>query len=622
MALDSSLRLLLVARSPDPQRPGCQRMSLYYSGINGYVWKPVTPPPASVGAACLADAWASATWVFAWWATETAPVPVTHLMRSGDLGATWGAADGGLPARDAYLTPALTSYGAGHALLAEVYYWPRHGRLNILRQVVHSLDDGATWETLSGGPMGLSLLASPEPREASAGAWGTLYSPVYTDAQLSPLWTPDQPPEGIQALATHTGVWRDLPPLPVNGAAAVDHLMGVALPLGVAPADALLTLGADPHHDVSAHPDARDLWLWAWDPAAGEWRLGEQAPPDARLVGFSWSAGPVGSPYEQDLWRLSLAHERRVAGARRSTARSSPSHRGSDTYAPTQDDSRHREGQMIRTVLATRYVAPLREGGSLPGLVEADDDGLYVLKFRGAGQGPRALIAELVAGEIGRALGLPVPEIVFIELDPALGRNEPDYEIRSLVLGSAGLNLGLDYLPGSLPYNVAAPFPIDADLASRIVWFDAYVTNIDRTPRNTNMLIWNHRLWLIDHGAALYFHHAWADYRERARTPFKAIAEHALLPLATRLRAVDAPLRALLTTRDPGGDCRADPRELAGRRATIRQRGGASRRLSGLPADPTRCGGRVRRGGGTCPCAARLTTPSSASCQRSSAANA
>lgn len=299
VTLDSSLRLLLVARSPDPQRPGCQEMSLYYSGINGYVWKPVALPPASVGASCLSDAWASATWVFVWWATETAPVPVTHLMRSGDLGATWGEADGGLPARDAYLTPALTSYGAGGALLAEIYYWPRHGRLNILRQVVHSLDDGATWETLSGGPMGLSLLASPEPREAGAGAWGTLYSPVYTDAQLSPLWAPDQPPEGIQTLATHTGVWRDLPPLPVNGAAAVDHLMGVALPLGVAPADTLLTLGADPHHDVSAHPDAGDLWLWAWDPVAGEWRLGEQAPPNARLVGFSWSAGPVGSPYEQ-----------------------------------------------------------------------------------------------------------------------------------------------------------------------------------------------------------------------------------------------------------------------------------------------------------------------------------
>ena len=202
---------------------------------------------------------------------------------------------------------------------------------------------------------------------------------------------------------------------------------------------------------------------------------------------------------------------------------------------------------MIRTVLATRYVTPLREGGSLPGLVEADDDGLYVLKFRGAGQGPRALIAELVAGEIGRALGLPVPELVFIELDPALGRNEPDYEIRSLLLASPGQNLGLDYLPGSLPYNVAAPFPVDADLASAIVWFDAYVTNIDRTPRNTNMLVWNRRLWLIDHGAALYFHHTWADYLARARAPFKQIGEHALLPLATRLSAVDERLRARLT---------------------------------------------------------------------------
>jgi hypothetical protein len=202
---------------------------------------------------------------------------------------------------------------------------------------------------------------------------------------------------------------------------------------------------------------------------------------------------------------------------------------------------------MMRTALATRYVAPLREGGSLPGLVEADDDGLYVLKFRGAGQGPRALIAELVAGEIGRALGLPVPELVFMELDPALGRNEPDYEIRSLILGSAGLNLAMDFLPGALPYSVASPFPIDADLASRIVWFDAYVTNIDRTPRNTNMLVWHRRLWLIDHGAALYFHHTWEGYQERARSPFTQIAKHALLPLATRLPEVDASLRALLT---------------------------------------------------------------------------
>ncbi|HEX8731356.1 MAG TPA: hypothetical protein VF725_04765, partial [Ktedonobacterales bacterium] len=235
VALDSSLRLLLVARAADPLRPGCQRVALYFSALSGLSWTPVEPPPASVGAACQTDAWASANWVFMWWASADPSEPATHLMRSGDLGATWQDADGGLPARDAYLAPALTGYGAGSALLAEVYYWPRHGRLNILRQVVRSLDDGATWETLSGGPLGLGLLASPEPREASAGAWRTIYSPVYTDAQLSPLWAPDQPPEGIQALGAG-GVWRDLPPLPVNGAAAVDHLLGVAAPLGVAPA--------------------------------------------------------------------------------------------------------------------------------------------------------------------------------------------------------------------------------------------------------------------------------------------------------------------------------------------------------------------------------------------------
>ena len=149
---------------------------------------------------------------------------------------------------------------------------------------------------------------------------------------------------------------------------------------------------------------------------------------------------------------------------------------------------------MIRTVRATRYVTPLREGGSLPAIVEADDDGLYVVKFRGAGQGPRALIAELVAGELGRRLGLPVPEIVFVELDPAFGRNEPDSEIKALLDSSAGLNLGLDFLPGSIAYDPAAPHRPDPDLASRIVWFDAYVTNVDRTPRNTNLLLWHRQL--------------------------------------------------------------------------------------------------------------------------------
>lgn len=300
VALDSSLRLLLVTRTADPLRPGCQRIALYFSALSGLSWTPMSLSPASLGAACEADAWASANWVFMWWATNAdQSAPATRLMRSGDLGATWQNADGGLPARDAYLAPALTRYGAGSALLAEVYYWPRHGRLNILRQVVHSLDDGATWETLSGGPLGLGLLASPEPREAGAGAWRTIYAPVYTDAQLSPLWTPDQPPEGIQTLSVGSGVWRDLPPLPVNGAAAVDHLLGVAAPLGVAPADILLTLGADPHTSVTDHQRADDLWLWAWDPTASEWRLGQQAPPNARLVGFSWSAGPVGGPFAE-----------------------------------------------------------------------------------------------------------------------------------------------------------------------------------------------------------------------------------------------------------------------------------------------------------------------------------
>ena len=175
--------------------------------------------------------------------------------------------------------------------------------------------------------------------------------------------------------------------------------------------------------------------------------------------------------------------------------------------------------QPIRTVDVTRYVTPLREGGSLPAIVEADDDGMYVLKFRGAGQGARALIAELVAGEIARALGLPVPEIVFAELDPDLARTEPDPEIHALIHDSAGLNLALDYLPGSVTYDPVVQQP-DAELASRIVWFDAYVTNVDRTARNTNMLMWHRRLWLIDHGATLYFHHSPAGRpAARARAP-------------------------------------------------------------------------------------------------------
>jgi hypothetical protein len=188
----------------------------------------------------------------------------------------------------------------------------------------------------------------------------------------------------------------------------------------------------------------------------------------------------------------------------------------------------------------------LREGGSLPAIIEADDDGMYVLKFRGAGQGPKALIAELVAGEIARALGLPVPEIVFVELESELARTEPDPEIQDLIRASAGLNLALDYLPGSVTFDPVAEKP-DADLASSVVWLDAYVTNVDRTPRNTNLLMWHRRLWLIDHGAALYFHHTWNNYLERSRDPFPLIKDHVLLRFAGALEEADSKMTGRLT---------------------------------------------------------------------------
>jgi hypothetical protein len=196
----------------------------------------------------------------------------------------------------------------------------------------------------------------------------------------------------------------------------------------------------------------------------------------------------------------------------------------------------------IRTVTASRYVTPLREGGSLPAIIEADDDGLYVLKFRGAGQGPKALIAELLAGEIGRLGGLPIPEIVFVMLPPDLARTEPDAEIQSLIGASGGLNLALDYLPGSVTFDPLV-FQPDAELASAVVWFDAFVCNVDRTARNVNMLMWHRRLWLIDHGAALYFHHAWNQHDQPALTPFPLIKDHVLLKLASRLAQVDAEMR-------------------------------------------------------------------------------
>ncbi len=200
----------------------------------------------------------------------------------------------------------------------------------------------------------------------------------------------------------------------------------------------------------------------------------------------------------------------------------------------------------IRTVNARRYVTPLREGGSLPAIVEADDEGLYVLKFRGAGQGPKALIAELLAGEIGRLAGLPVPEIVFAELPAELARTEPDPEIQDLIRKSAGLNIALDYLPGSVTFDPLVFVP-DPQLASAIVWFDAFVCNVDRTARNVNMLIWHRRLWLIDHGASLYFHHAWDRHDPQSLNPFPMVKDHVLLGLASALPEADEQMRALLT---------------------------------------------------------------------------
>jgi len=203
---------------------------------------------------------------------------------------------------------------------------------------------------------------------------------------------------------------------------------------------------------------------------------------------------------------------------------------------------------MIKTVTAMRYVTPLREGGSLPAIVEADDGEIYVMKFVGAGQGPKALIAELVAGEIGRVLGLQIPNIVLMNLDPMLGRSEPDPEIQDLLQASAGrLNLGMQYLPNAFSYNMLLKPPPTSELASNIVWFDAYVTNVDRTPRNVNLLIWEESLWLIDHGASLYFHHDWRDYLSRSQSSFALIKDHTLLSFASKLPEADATLRPQLT---------------------------------------------------------------------------
>lgn len=202
----------------------------------------------------------------------------------------------------------------------------------------------------------------------------------------------------------------------------------------------------------------------------------------------------------------------------------------------------------MKTLIATRYVTPLREGGSLPAVVEASDGRLYVAKFRGAGQGPRALIAEWLAGELARACGFAVPGLVRLELDEAFGRNEPDPEIRDLLRASTGANLGLEFLPGAVSYDPIAPPVVDEMLASKLVWFDAFVMNVDRTPRNPNLLQADGRLWLIDHGASLYFHHAWGNAAASASSAFASVRDHVLLPRAARLKEAGEALRASLAT--------------------------------------------------------------------------
>ena len=194
----------------------------------------------------------------------------------------------------------------------------------------------------------------------------------------------------------------------------------------------------------------------------------------------------------------------------------------------------------MQTLVATRYVTPLREGGSLPAVVEAADGRLYVAKFRGAGQGPRALVAEWLAGELARACGFDVPALVRLELDEAFGRNEPDPEVRDLLRASTGANLGMAFLPAAIAYDPIAPPDVARSLASAIVWFDAFTLNVDRTARNPNLLLAAGRLWLIDHGAALYFHHAWANAAASAASPFAAVRDHVLLPRASRLAEAGA----------------------------------------------------------------------------------
>jgi hypothetical protein len=200
----------------------------------------------------------------------------------------------------------------------------------------------------------------------------------------------------------------------------------------------------------------------------------------------------------------------------------------------------------LRTIHVDRYITPLREGGSLPAIIEADDEGLYVLKFRGAGQGKKVLIAELIAGEIARTAGLAIPELVFAHLDADLARTEPDREVQSLIRASGGLNIAMDYLPGSVTFDPVA-HSVDSALAAKIVWLDAFITNVDRTVRNSNMLMWHKKLWLIDHGASLFFHYDWRGASKKATQPFALIKDHVFLKFAKGLPQADTEMKAKIT---------------------------------------------------------------------------
>jgi hypothetical protein len=201
-------------------------------------------------------------------------------------------------------------------------------------------------------------------------------------------------------------------------------------------------------------------------------------------------------------------------------------------------------------LVGARYVVPLREGGSLPAVVDTETGGMFVVKFRGAGQGPKALIAEALVASIGLAVGLPVPIPAVVDLEDGFGRSEPDPEIQDLLQASIGANFGLEYLAGALAFDPAVDGPLlTPERAAEIVWLDAYVTNVDRTPRNTNLLVTGQQVWLIDHGAALFVHHRWSGWRDRTQSPFPQIGDHVLLPFAGDLEAADARLRPKL---EPG----------------------------------------------------------------------